>query len=77
MNNVEVNGAHVTESVAKVLGEWQIKTDSVSSRYVEVIEEMIDFLIENGDDNFPTDKILGKIKTLRMMKKDIEILSNA
>lgn len=77
MNNVEVNGAHVTESVAKVLGEWQIKTDSVSSCYVEVIEEMIDFLIENGDDNFPTDKILGKIKTLRMMKKDIEILSNA
>lgn len=75
MNNIEVNGAHVTEDVAKVLGEWQIKTESISDCYIRVIEDTIDYLIDEEAEPIPPEKILGRIKTLRMMKKDIETLS--
>lgn len=75
MNNIEVNGAHVTENVAEVLGEWQIKTEPVSDCYIKVIEDMIDYLIDEEAKPIPPEKILGKIKALRMMKKDIKILS--
>ena len=54
----------------------QVKTEAVSACYIEVIEDLIDFLIEKGDESTPTNEVLRRIQLLRMMKKDIEKLSN-
>lgn len=76
MKDIEVNGARITDESAEVLKQWQIKMEPVSAYYMEIIEELIDFLIEKGDESISTDEVLRKIQLLRMMKKDIEKLSN-
>lgn len=76
MKDIEVNGAHITAQITEILGHWQIKTEPVSSYYIEVIEDLIVFLIENGDENTPSNEVLRRIQLLHAMKKDIEKLSN-
>lgn len=76
MKDIEVNGAHITDESAEILKQWQIKMEPVSDCYIEVIENLIDFLIEKGDESTPIDEVLRRIQLLRMMKKDIEKLSN-
>ena len=48
MKDIEVNGAHITDESAEILTQWQTKTEPVSACYIEVIEDLIDFLIEKG-----------------------------
>lgn len=76
MKDIEVNGAHITDESAEILKQWQVKMEPVSGCYIEVIENLIDFLIEKGDESTPIDEVLRRIQLLRMMKKDIEKLSN-
>lgn len=76
MKDIEVNGAHITDESAEILKQWQTKTEPVSACYIEVIEDLIDFLIEKGDESTPTNEVLRRIQLLHMMKKDIEKLSN-
>ena len=76
MKNVEVNGTHITDESAEILKQWQVKTEPVSACYIEVIEDLIDFLIDKGDESTPTNEVLRRIRLLRMMKKDIEVLSS-
>ena len=76
MKDIEVNGARITDESAEILTQWQVKMEPVSSCYIEVIESLIDFLIEKGDESIPIDEVLRRIQLLRMMKKDIEKLSN-
>nr|UVY27602.1 MAG: hypothetical protein [Bacteriophage sp.] len=76
MKDIEVNGARITDESAEILKQWQVKMEPVSSCYIEVIESLIDFLIEKGDESIPIDEVLRRIQLLRMMKKDIEKLSN-
>ena len=76
MKDIEVNGAHITEESAEILRQWQIKTEPVSACYIRVIEETIDDLTDEENDHLSPEKIVGRIRTLRMMKKDIEKLSN-
>ena len=54
MKDIEVNGAHITDESAEILKQWQVKTEAVSACYIEVIEDLIDFLIEKGDESTPT-----------------------
>lgn len=49
--------------------------EPVSACYIQVIEETIDDLTDEESDPLSLEKIVGRIRTLRMMKKDIEILS--
>ena len=44
MKDIEVNGAHITDESAEILTQWQTKTEPVSACYIEVIEDLIDFL---------------------------------
>ena len=76
MKDIEVNGAHITDESADILKQWQIKMEPISACYVEVIEDLIDFLIEKEDESTSTNEVLRRIRLLRMMKKDIEKLSN-
>lgn len=76
MQKIEVNGASITEQTAEILKQWQIKTDSVTACYIRVIEETIDDLTDDENNLLSAEKIVGRIRTLRMMKKDIETLSN-
>lgn len=69
MKDIEVNGAHITDESAEILTQWQTKTEPVSACYIEVIEDLIDFLIEKGDESTPTNEVLRRIQLLRMMKK--------
>lgn len=69
MKDIEVNGAHITDESAEILKHWQTKTEPVSACYIEVIEDLIDFLIEKGDESTPTNEVLRRIQLLRMMKK--------
>ena len=69
MKDIEVNGAHITDESAEILKQWQIKTEPV-------IEETIDDLTDEESEPLSPEKIVGRIRTLRMMKKDIEKLSN-
>lgn len=69
MKDIEVNGAHITDESAEILKLWQVKTEPVSACYIEVIEDLIDFLIEKGDESTPTNEVLRRIQLLRMMKK--------
>ena len=75
MKDIEVSGAHITDESAEILRQWQIKTEPVSTCYIRVIEETIDDLTDEGGDPLSPEKIVGRIRTLRMMKKDIEMLS--
>ena len=75
MKDIEGNGAHITDESAEILRQWQIKTEPVSACYIRVIEETIDDLTDEGGDPLSPEKIVGRIRTLRMMKKDIEMLS--
>ena len=68
MKDIEVNGAHITDESAEILTQWQTKTEPVSACYIRVIEETIE--------STPTNEVLRRIQLLRMMKKDIEKLSN-
>jgi len=76
MKNIEVNGAHITDESTEILKQWQIKMEPVSACYVRVIEETIDDLTDEETGSLSPAKIVGRIRTLRMMKKDIERLSN-
>lgn len=76
MKDIEVNGAYITDESAEILKQWQIKMEPISACYVEVIEDLIDFLIEKEDESTSTNEVLRRIRLLRMMKKDIEKLSN-
>lgn len=75
MKNVEVNGAHITDESAEILKQWQTKSESVSACYIRVIEETIDDLTDEESASLSPEKIVGRIRTLRMMKNDIELLS--
>lgn len=76
MKDIEVNGAHITDQTAEILKQWQVvKAEPVSACYIQVIEETIDDLTDEESDPLSPEKIVGRIRTLRMMKKDIEILS--
>lgn len=75
MKDIEVNGAHITDQTAEILKQWQIKMEPVSACYIRVIEETIDDLTDEESDPLSPEKIVERIRTLRMMKKDIEILS--
>ena len=75
MKDIEVNGAHITDESAEILKQWQVKAEPVSACYIQVIEETIDDLTDEESDPLSLEKIVGRIRTLRMMKKDIEILS--
>ena len=76
MKDIEVNGAHITDQTAEILKQWQVKTEPVSACYIRVIEETIDDLTNEESDPLSPEKIVERIRTLRMMKKDIEKLSN-
>ena len=76
MKDIEVNGAHITDESAEILKQWQIKTEPVSTCYKREIEETIDDLTDEESEPLSPEKIVGRIRTLRMMKKDIEKLSN-
>ena len=76
MKDIEVNGAHITDESAEILKQWQIKTEAVSACYIRVIEETIDDLTDEENEPLSPEKIVGRIRTLRLMKKDIEKLSN-
>ena len=60
MKDIEVNGAHITDESAEILKQWQVKTEAVSACYIEVIEDLIDFLIEKGDESTPTNEGVEK-----------------
>jgi len=75
MKDIEVNGAHITDESAEILKQWQIKTEPVSACYIRVIEETIDDLTDEESEPLSPAQIVGRIRTLRMMKKDIEKLS--
>lgn len=75
MKDIEVNGAHITDQTAEILKQWQVKAEPVSACYIQVIEETIDDLTDEESDPLSLEKIVGRIRTLRTMKKDIEILS--
>ena len=72
---MEVNGAHITDESTEILRQWQIKMEPVSACYIRVIEETIDDLTDGVSESLAPEKIVGRIRTLRMMKKDIEVLS--
>ena len=76
MKDIEVNGAHITDESAEILKQWQVKTEAVSACYIRVIEETIDDLTDEESEPLSPVQIVGRIRTLRMMKKDIEKLSN-
>ena len=76
MKDIEVNGAYITDESAEILKQWQVKTEPVSTCYIRVIEETIDDLTDEESELLSPEKIIGRIRTLRMMKKDIEKLSN-
>ena len=76
MKDIEVNGAHITDESAGILKQWQVKTEPVSACYIRVIEETIYDLTDEGGEPLSAEKIVERIRTLRMMKKDIEKLSN-
>lgn len=76
MKDIEVNGAHITDESAEILKQWQIKTEPISACYIRVIEETIDDLTDEESEPLSPAQIVGRIRTLRMMKKDIEKLSN-
>ena len=76
MKDIEVNGAHITDESAEILRQWQIKTEPVSACYIRAIEETIDDLTDEESDPLSPEKIVGRIRTLRMMRKDIEALSS-
>ena len=76
MDDITVNGTCISDSTVEVFTQWQLQSDSISGCYLRVIEDIIDYLVDETTDTLPADNILGKIKTLRMMKKDIEVLSN-
>lgn len=60
----------LNERVLFVLRDYQRESESVSAMYADVIEDVIDYLLESDAEN-----VLGKIRSLRMLKKDIMILS--
>lgn len=60
----------LNERVLSVLRDYQRESESVSAMYADVIEDVIDYLLESDAEN-----VLGKIRSLRMLKKDIMILS--
>jgi hypothetical protein len=76
MKDIEVNGAHITDESAEILKQWQTKTEPVSACYTRIIEETIDYLTDEGALPLPAEKIVERIRTLRMMKRDIEALSS-
>lgn len=69
MKDIEVNGAHITDESAEILKQWQVKTEPVSACYIRVIEETIDDLTDEGGEPLSAEKIVERIRTLRMMKK--------
>ena len=60
----------LNERVLSVLRDYQRESESVSAMYADVIEDVIDYLLESDAEN-----VLGKIRSLRMLKNDIMILS--
>lgn len=60
----------LNERVLSVLRDYQRESESVSAMYADVIEDVIDYLLESDAEN-----VLGKIRSLRMLKKDIMTLS--
>lgn len=70
MENININSVMLNERVLSVLRDYQRESESVSAMYADVIEDVIDYLLESDAEN-----VLGKIRSLRMLKKDIMILS--
>ena len=70
MENININSVMLNERVLSVLRDYQRESESVSAMYADVIEDVIDYLLESDADN-----VLDKIRSLRMLKKDIMILS--
>ena len=76
MKDIEVHGAHITDESAEILKQWQTKTEPVSACYIGVIEDLIDFLIEKGDESTPTNEVLRRSQVCRRLTQDIEALSS-
>ena len=75
MKDIEVNGAHITDESAEILKQWQVKTETVTNSYIRVIKETIVDLTDEGGEHLSAEKIVERIRHLRMMQKDIKQLS--
>lgn len=72
MEQLNINSVVLDDKVLSVLKELQQEHESVSEMYIDKIETLIDYLIDTDTDNI---NALGMIRVLRMLKKDLTILS--
>lgn len=72
MEQLNINSVVLDDKVLSVLKDLQQEHESVSEMYIDHIETLIDYLIETDTDNI---NALGMIRVLRMLKKDLTILS--
>ena len=72
MEQLNINSVVLDDKVLSVLKELQQEHESVSEMYIDQIETLIDYLIDTDTDNI---NALGMIRVLRMLKKDLTILS--
>lgn len=72
MEQLNINSVVLDDKVLSVLKELQQEHESVSEMYIDHIETLIDYLIDTDTDNI---NALGMIRVLRMLKKDLTILS--
>lgn len=76
MKDIEVDGAHITGESVEILKQWQVKTEPASACYIRVIERTTDDLTDEGGEPSSAEKAVRRIRTLCMMKRDVEKLSN-
>lgn len=72
MEQLNINSVVLDDKVLSVLKELQQEHESVSEMYIDHIETLIDYFIDTDTDNI---NALGMIRVLRMLKKDLTILS--
>lgn len=72
MEQLNINSVVLDDKVLSVLKDLQQEHESVSEMYIDHIETLIDYLIDTDTDNI---NALGMIRVLRMLKKDLTILS--
>lgn len=74
MDKIEINGLMLTEKSINTLKELQAGPDSVVDMYIRTLEEAIDDLLSVAPEQSES-VILGRIRTFRMLRKDLESLS--